>query len=66
VDELLGLPGINLDQARLLVSQRERRRFFSSVEEVGELLQLQPHQVEKIRSRIVISALPGGGRRIDY
>ncbi|KYZ76189.1 hypothetical protein AXX12_07025 [Anaerosporomusa subterranea] len=66
VDELLGLPGINLDQARFLVSQRERRRFFSSVEEVGELLQLQPHQVEKIRSRIVISALPGGGRRIDY
>lgn len=52
-ESLLELPGIGLTSAKRLVQQRDVIGGFTSVEEMGDLLGLKPHQVVKLRSRIL-------------
>jgi hypothetical protein len=49
VEKLLLLPGIQLSDARKLIEERARRRGFETFEEIGEILNLQPHQLEKLK-----------------
>lgn len=73
VDSLLLLPGITLAYARSIEKERRLRLGFTKVEEVGEFLGLQPHQVERLRPMVSFAAYSatGGataaaGRLIDF
>lgn len=48
-ESLLELPGLTLSRAKRLVQQREAIGGLGSAEEMGELLQLKPHEVVKLR-----------------
>lgn len=66
VDELLGLPGVTRDAAERLVRERARRGGFATVEEVGEVLGLQPHQVEELRGEVELGRGARAGRVVDF
>lgn len=63
VDALLGLPRVTLAAAAALTGERDRRGGFATVEEVGEFLSLQPHEVERLRERVIFGPYPAGGDR---
>ena len=68
VDALLVLPGITLASATRLVGERAKRGGFATLEEVGELLHLQPHEVERLRRFVAFhpyTAPSSGASRID-
>lgn len=73
VDSLLLLPGMTLAHARSIEKERRLRLGFTKVEEVGEFLGLQPHQVERLRPMVSFAAYSAtggataaGGRLIDF
>lgn len=70
LDELLMLPGFSLNDAEQLVRGRESRRGFSAFEEVGRLLELQPHVIERLKERARITPYKdertGSGRVVDF
>jgi DNA uptake protein ComE-like DNA-binding protein len=57
--ELLALPGVDKAGAEKIRQQREFRAGFESAEEIGQLLQLQPHQVQRLKERIEILPIAG-------
>ncbi|MBN2566150.1 MAG: DUF4339 domain-containing protein, partial [Candidatus Eisenbacteria bacterium] len=72
-DRLVLLPSMTLAHARLIEKERQARLGFTTVEEVGRLLGLQPHQVERLRPLVTFSvyspaggAAPAGKRLIDF
>ncbi|MBD3941177.1 helix-hairpin-helix domain-containing protein [Microbacterium sp. NEAU-LLC] len=68
--ELEGLPGVTKARARKAVSEREEQGGFSSLEDFGETLGLQPHEIVRLRKVATCSPRPRGerrfGRRVDY
>ncbi|MFD4957978.1 ComEA family DNA-binding protein [Microbacterium sp. NPDC058389] len=68
--ELEGLPGVTRARARKAVSAREEQGGFSSLEDFGETLGLQPHEIVRLRKVAVCSPRPRGerrfGRRVDF
>ncbi|MBN1319563.1 MAG: DUF4339 domain-containing protein [Thermoleophilia bacterium] len=72
VDELVLLPAMTLAHARAIEKERSVRLGFTRVEEVGEFLGLQPHQVEQLRPLIAFAVYSAGGgaaagkRLIDF
>lgn len=65
---LISLPYINGEAARIILEKRRYRGGFNSIEEIGILLNLQPHMVEKLRDRVVFEPFRGpkvAGRNID-
>ncbi|GAC1625664.1 MAG: hypothetical protein NVS4B2_04390 [Chloroflexota bacterium] len=52
IDALLALPHVTLAMATALMGERALRGGFATVEEVGEFLFLQPHEVERLRDRV--------------
>ncbi|MBM4139933.1 MAG: DUF4339 domain-containing protein [Nitrospira sp.] len=71
IDELLKLPGINLSGAQKIVEERTKLRGFSTFEEIGHLLNLQPHQVERLKIKALLKTYKGsstsaGKRVIDF
>jgi|GEM_PF-2959212 len=68
--ELEGLPGVTRARARKAVSEREEQGGFSSLEDFGETLGLQPHEIVRLRKVAVCSPRPRGerrfGRRVDF
>lgn len=69
LDDLLSLPEMTLPNSQRVVRERDRRGGFRSVEEVGRFLNLQPHQVERLKERLLIEAYKGrryGGRIVDF
>ena len=70
VDDLLSLPAISLPNGQRLVKERERRAGFDTVEEAGQFLGLQPHQVERLKQHVTLEpyrgAHPSSGRIIDF
>lgn len=70
LDELLVLPGFELDVAERLVEERDRRGGFDSLEEVGSFFDLRPHVVELLRERVSLMPSRGGyegiGRTVDF
>jgi DNA uptake protein ComE-like DNA-binding protein len=65
IDALLELPWINLVLAKELAQERDRRGGFTSLEEVGEFLQLQPHEVEALRRRVTFGTYSGQVALLD-
>lgn len=70
VAELERLPGITRARARRAVAERETRGGFTSVENFGESVGLQPHEIVRLRRVATCSPRPRGerrfGRRVDY
>ncbi|ALC89213.1 hypothetical protein AM500_05000 [Bacillus sp. FJAT-18017] len=69
LDELICLPGMTLNSAKMIIQERERRGSIRSLEELGVLLSLKPHVVEKLRPLVSFSSLPievKAGRIIDF
>lgn len=69
-DELRGLPGITGARARKAVRERTKRGGFASVEDFGEVVGLQPHELVRLRAAATCSPRPRAerrfGRRVDY
>jgi hypothetical protein len=61
LDDLLHLPGLTLASAKQLMQERQSRLGFQTVEEVGELLGLPPHKVQRFRERVKIEPFAGAG-----
>lgn len=55
MEELLGLPGINMAEAQTIMRERANRNGFTNVDEMGRLLQLQPHIIEKLREMVAFN-----------
>lgn len=70
VDELATLPGVTRSRARRAHRERERQGGFTSVEDFGESIGLQPHEIVRLRRLASCSPRPRGerrfGRRVDY
>jgi DNA uptake protein ComE-like DNA-binding protein len=69
LEELLSLPGVNMEKARVFLEQRERKNGFHDYNEVREVLRVQPHQFEKIRATTKlkpIGSTTNSGRVIDF
>lgn len=68
--ELEQLPGVDRRKARKAVEEREAQGGFTSVEDFGESIGLQPHEIVRLRAVATCSARPRGerrfGRRVDY
>ncbi|PJI07516.1 MULTISPECIES: DUF4339 domain-containing protein [Clostridium] len=52
LDDLLNLDCMNLKNSKLILDKRKGGMVFNSVEDVEQLLQLKPHQVEEIREKL--------------
>ena len=69
LEELLVLPGFSIDEASLLIKERNVRSGFIHVDEIFEFLDIKPHLVDQIKSKVTVSILPKTekmGRVIDY
>ncbi|MDQ7876833.1 helix-hairpin-helix domain-containing protein [Microbacterium sp. QXD-8] len=68
--ELEDLPGMSRSRARRAVKEREAQGGFTSVEDFGETVGLQPHEIVRLRRVATCSPRPRGerrfGRRVDY
>ena len=51
LDDLLILPGITIVKAKKLIDERNKRRGFKTIEDVGHFLDFQPHQVERLKEK---------------
>lgn len=68
-DQLIVLPGIGAAQANLIIQHREVNGGYHSPEQIGQLLGLKPHMVERLRKHIVFhtsSTERRPGRMIDF
>lgn len=63
LDDLLLLPGMTMVHAQRLDKERRTRFGFTTIEEIGELLEWPPHKVEQLRRRVVIAAYAPTGSR---
>ena len=70
VEDLLSLPGIDLDLAQRFIDERTKRNGFTYFHEVRKVMNLQPHLFEKIRKTTTLKSLRsnvvGMGRVIDF
>jgi DNA uptake protein ComE-like DNA-binding protein len=68
--DLEELPGMTRSRARRAVKEREAQGGFTSVEDFGEAVGLQPHEIVRLRKLATCSPRPRGerrfGRRVDY
>jgi DNA uptake protein ComE-like DNA-binding protein len=68
--ELERLPGMSRSRARRAVKERDAQGGFTSVEDFGETVGLQPHEIVRLRKLATCSPRPRGerrfGRRVDY
>ncbi|WP_338556965.1 helix-hairpin-helix domain-containing protein [Paenibacillus sp. KS-LC4] len=71
LEQLLDLPAIGIVAAKRIMQERERNGGFENVEQLGQLLDLKPHHVERLRPMTIFRPLQqrtstGGGRIVDY
>ena len=67
--ELLTLPYFTLQKANKLLLKRDDMGRFQKIEEVQQIIQIQPHQFEELKQCIFIDSPPKNvrfGRTIDY
>jgi hypothetical protein len=71
---LTRLPGVTPERARRWISERRRRGGFRDIDELAIVLNLQPHEIVRLRPRLSFTAraqgprrprLPGRGRVLD-
>lgn len=69
LSQLLTLPYLTLPKANALLLKREELGQFESLEEIQEVIQLQPHQFEELKQLIIIDLEQTEikwGRTVDY
>ena len=70
VEDLLTLPGIDLNVAEQFIEERTKRNGFTHYHEVRKVMNIQPHQFEQIRKATTLQPLRstgvGRGRVIDF
>jgi hypothetical protein len=67
VQELLVLPGMTLAGAEQVVRERGTRGGFTDADQVGQLLRLRPHDVERMRGMVTFSRIATPrGRLVDF
>ena len=59
IDQLLLLPGVSRGGAEMIIKERKLRRGFKNVEDVADVLSLQPHQAEQLKKAAKITPLIG-------
>jgi pyruvate/2-oxoglutarate dehydrogenase complex dihydrolipoamide acyltransferase (E2) component len=64
VEELLGLPGMTRAGAERVVQERGTRGGFSDVDQVGQLLRLKPHHVERMRRMVTFGRMATSRARV--
>jgi DNA uptake protein ComE-like DNA-binding protein len=70
--EIASLPGVGVIVAKRVISLRDSRGGFHSVEDFGEALNLKPHVVERIRPLVFVSppqqsgSSGSSGRVVDF
>src|SRR5690606_38742624 len=57
MEELIEVLGVGIVGAERIVQQREAVGGFRSLEEVGKLLGLKPHQVERLRKQVIFTPI---------
>lgn len=57
MEELIEALGVGIVGAERIVQQREAVGGFRSMDEVGELLGLKPHQVERLRKQVIFTPI---------
>lgn len=57
LDDLLEMPGFSLVTAQSFIKERDRRHGFASYTDIGEFLDLQPHQIEKLRMETTLNPM---------
>lgn len=71
--ELLTLPCMNVERVRMIEAYRKQHEALATVEDVGRICSLKPHEVEKLRSRVSFSSVgnqqtasSAGKRVVDF
>jgi DNA uptake protein ComE-like DNA-binding protein len=54
-DDLLTLPCMTVERVRMIEAYRREHETLATVEDVGRICSLKPHEVEKLRSRVSFS-----------
>lgn len=68
-EQLQELSGIGIVGAKRILQERDTIGGFQSAEQVGELLELKPHQVDKLKKQAMFgkpTTNRGVGRKVDY
>jgi competence ComEA-like helix-hairpin-helix protein len=68
-EELVEILGVGAVDAKRIIQEREAIGGFQTAEQIGELLGLKPHQVEKIRKLARFTPIPkkqNNSRVVDY
>lgn len=70
MDRLMGLSGVNAIGAKRIIQYRMTEGGFTSPEQLGNLLGLKPHQVERIRAQVIFTPINSSKqtstRMVDY
>ena len=59
IDQLLLLPGVSRGAAETIIKERKLRRGFKTIEDVAEVLSLQPHQAEQLKKAAKVAPIEG-------
>jgi DNA uptake protein ComE-like DNA-binding protein len=66
LEDLLALPGMTRARAERVVQERGARGGFTDVDQLGQLLGLQPHQVQRLRPRVTFGRVAPRARMVDF
>ena len=68
IEELLKIDCIDLKRANYFIEIRQKGKKFYTVEDIGNVLDLKPHEVEQLKNKIIfkLSKTLNGVRRIDF
>lgn len=66
LEDLLALPGMTRARAERVVQERGTRGGFTDVDQLGQLLGLQPHQVQRLRPRVTFGRVAPRARMVDF
>lgn len=67
-DDLLSIDCMDMHRINYLIEKRQSGKKFYTLEDVAELLDLKPHEVEELKDKIVfnLSRVVNGVRRIEF
>jgi hypothetical protein len=66
LEDLLVLPGMTRARAERVVQERGTRGGFTDVDQLGQVLGLQPHQVQRLRPRVTFGRVAPRARTVDF
>lgn len=65
LEDLLALPGMTRMNAERVVQERAARGGFADADQLGQLLGLQPHQVQRLRAMVTFGRVAARARTLD-